>query len=66
MASMAREAEESARRANEVLHRNAVISSQRRTADTLTEIRDTLIRIEQLLLGSTTNGESSETKGHSI
>lgn len=57
---------ESARRANEAIHRNAVVSSQRRTADTLAEIRDTLTRIEQLLLRSTSDGESGETKGHGI
>lgn len=58
--------EESARRANEAIHRSAVMANQRHTTDTLTEIRDTLNRIEQLLLGSTSNGESGEAKGNSI
>lgn len=58
--------EESARRANEALHRSALVANQTRTTDTLQDIRDTLTRIEQLLLRSTSNGESGETKGHSI
>lgn len=64
--SWAQGLEDSARKANEGMYKQALMDNQRRTTDTLKDIRDTLTRIEQLLLGSTSNGESSETKRHSI